>query len=214
MAREFPVLEARLDRVKSWVNVVFIGGAVVGSAAMLAKTTNYSALTGHNFDFETKATSGHQRELAEVVGMSRGTIKDAGEWVAPYFAIGMVFFLMAFAAYFVLAIVALVLDFEAMDAACAADSWVWLYVLLVVVIPTSLGFVMGLVKTGLNMADLKGNFGWGVPAVFLSLPGPILYIVLGVLGWVGAARGIRSSPRRRGLGVGRRILRPQCGRRP
>lgn len=110
--------------------------------------------------------------------------KEAGEWVAPYFAIGMVFFLMAFTGYFVMAIIALVLDFEAMDAACAADSWVWLYVLLVVVIPTSLGFVMGLVKTGLNMADLKGNFGWEIPAVFLSLPGPILYIVLGVLGWV------------------------------
>jgi len=110
--------------------------------------------------------------------------KEAGEWVAPYFAIGMVFFLMAFAAYFVLAIIALVLDFEAMDAACAEDSWVWLYVLLVVVIPTSLGFVMGLVKTGLNIADLKGRFGWEIPAVFLALPGPILYIVLGVLGWV------------------------------
>lgn len=108
----------------------------------------------------------------------------AGEAVAPYFAIGMVFFLMAFAAYFVFAIIALVFDFEAMDAACAEESWVWLYVLLAVVIPTSLGFVMGLVKTGLNIADLKKNVGWEVPSVFLSLPGPILYIVLAVLGWV------------------------------
>ena len=33
-------------------------------------------------------------------------------------------------------------------------------------------------------ADLKGNFGWEIPAVFLSLPGPILYIVLAVLGWM------------------------------
>lgn len=109
---------------------------------------------------------------------------DAGEAVAPYFAIGMVFFLMAFVGYFVITIIALVLDFEAMDAACAEESWVWLYVLLAIVIPTSLGFVMGLVKTGLNLADLKGNFGWEIPAVFLSLPGPILYIVLAVLGWV------------------------------
>ena len=38
-----------------------------------------------------------------------------------------------------------------MDAACAEESWVWLYVLLAIVIPTSLGFVMGLVKTGLNL---------------------------------------------------------------
>jgi len=104
--------------------------------------------------------------------------------VAPYFAIGMVFFLMAFVGYFVLTVIALVLDFEAMDCACASESWVWLYVLLAIVIPTSLGFVMGLVKTGLNLADLKANFGWEIPAVFLSLPGPILYIVLAVLGWI------------------------------
>jgi hypothetical protein len=96
----------------------------------------------------------------------------------------MVFFLMAFVGYFVITIIALVLDFQAMDAACASESWVWLYVLLAIVIPTSLGFVMGLVKTGLNLADLKGNFGWEIPAVFLSLPGPILYIVLAVLGWI------------------------------
>jgi hypothetical protein len=57
-------------------------------------------------------------------------------------------------------IIALVLDFEAMDAECAGDSWVWLYVLLVVVIPTSLGFVIGIVRSGLNLADLKGRFGW------------------------------------------------------
>ena len=49
-------------------------------------------------------------------------MRGAGEWVAPYFAIGMVFFLMAFTGYFVLAIIALVLDFEAMDAACAEVS--------------------------------------------------------------------------------------------
>jgi hypothetical protein len=69
-----------------------------------------------------------------------------------------------------------------MDAACAADSWVWLYVLLAVVIPTSLGFVMGVVKAALIAADLKERFGWEVPAVFLTLPGPILYITLGILG--------------------------------
>lgn len=96
----------------------------------------------------------------------------------------MVFFLLAFCGYLALAIVALVLDFEAMDAACASDSWVWLYVLLAVVIPTSLGFVMGVVKAALIAADLKERVGWEVPAVALALPGPILYIVLGVLGIV------------------------------
>ena len=43
----------------------------------------------------------------------------AGEAVAPYFAIGMVFFLLLFVAYFVVANVAIVVDFDAMDAPCA-----------------------------------------------------------------------------------------------
>ena len=43
----------------------------------------------------------------------------AGEAVAPYFAIGMVFFLMLFVAYFVLAVVSIAVDFDAMDAPCA-----------------------------------------------------------------------------------------------
>ena len=42
-----------------------------------------------------------------------------GEAVAPYFAIGMLFFLMLFVAYFVLAVVSIIVDFDAMDAACA-----------------------------------------------------------------------------------------------
>ena len=71
-----------------------------------------------------------------------------------------------------------------MDAACAEDSWVWLYVLLAVVIPTSLGFVMGVVKAALIAADLKERVGWEIPPVALALPGPVLYIVLGVLGIV------------------------------
>ena len=48
-------------------------------------------------------------------------------------------FLLAFVGYMVVAIVALCLDWEAMVCDCAADSWIWLYALLVVVIPTSLG---------------------------------------------------------------------------
>jgi len=107
---------------------------------------------------------------------------DAGNAVAPYFAIGMVFFLMLFVAYFVLAVVAIAVDFGAMDVECAEDSWIWLYALLAIVIPTSLGFVMGLVKMGLTMADLKKNVGWEVPPICLALPGPVLYIVLGILG--------------------------------
>ena len=42
--------------------------------------------------------------------------------MAPYFAIGMVFFLMLFVAYFVLAVVAIAVDFGAMDVECAEVS--------------------------------------------------------------------------------------------
>jgi len=121
-------------------------------------------------------------KLGQIQQLIADVNKDAGEAVAPYFAIGMVFFLMLFVAYFVLAVVSIAVDFDAMDAPCAEDSWVWLYVLLAIVIPTSLGFVMGLVKTGLALADLKKNVGWEIPPMFLSLPPPILYIVLGILG--------------------------------
>ena len=48
------------------------------------------------------------------------------------------------------------------------DSWVWLYVLLAVVIPTSLGFVMGVVKGALIAADLKERVGWEVSYVHIS----------------------------------------------
>mmetsp|Transcript_82649 Transcript_82649/g.134009 ORF Transcript_82649/g.134009 Transcript_82649/m.134009 type:complete len:512 (-) Transcript_82649:271-1806(-) len=120
-------------------------------------------------------------QVQELIGQIH---KETGDLVAPYFAVAIVFFLLLFCAYLAGAIVALVLDFAAMDAACAADSWVWLYVLLAVVIPTSLGFVMGVVKAALIAADLKERVGWEIPPVALALPGPILYIVLGVLGIV------------------------------
>ena len=123
-------------------------------------------------------------KLAQIQELIAQMSKDAGDLVAPSFAIAIVFFLLAFCGYLALAVVSLVLDFEAMDAACAADSWVWLYVLLAIVIPTSWGFVMGVVKAALLAADLKERVGWEVPAVALALPGPILYIVLAVLGWV------------------------------
>ena len=104
--------------------------------------------------------------------------------IAPYFAVAIVFFLLLFTGYFVLAVTSIILDFEAMDAPCAQESWVWLYVLLALVIPTSLGFVMGVVKAALLAADLKTRVGWEVPSVALALPGPVLYIVLGILGIV------------------------------
>ena len=47
---------------------------------------------------------------------------------------GQVVFLLLFVAYFVIGVVALAVDAEAMDAACATDSWIWcgasLYTLL------------------------------------------------------------------------------------
>ena len=62
-----------------------------------------------------------------------------------------VLFLLLFVAYFVIGVVALAVDAEAMDAECAADSWIWLYALLVIVIPTSLGFVLSLVEVKFYM---------------------------------------------------------------
>ena len=81
-------------------------------------------------------------------------------------------------------VIAVCVDFAAMDAPCAAQSWVWLYVLLVVIIPTSLGFVMFAVEAVLKSIDLKKNVGWEVPSVFFSFPSPIVYIVFGILGIV------------------------------
>jgi len=97
--------------------------------------------------------------------------KQAGTVVAPVFIVLQVLFLLAFVGYLVVAIVALCLDWEAMSCDCAEDSWIWLYVLLALAIPTTFGFVMGLVKAGLALADLKKNVGWEIPDVFLALPG-------------------------------------------
>ena len=107
---------------------------------------------------------------------------DAGLFVAPAFVTGQIIFLIAFALYLALAIVALVADFAAASDSCASESWVWLFVLLAVAIPVGLGFVMGLVKTGLNMANLKRRFGWEVPPMLLSFASPVLYVVLGIFG--------------------------------
>jgi hypothetical protein len=110
--------------------------------------------------------------------------KDVGDALAPTFAVAIVFFLLACIAYVTLAIVALGLDRGALWDSCAEDYWIWLYVLLVLAIPTALGLVMGIVKTALNAANLKQTVGVEIPAVLLALPGPALYIVLGVLGIV------------------------------
>jgi hypothetical protein len=108
--------------------------------------------------------------------------------------VGQVIFLLLFVAYFVIGVISLAVDAEAMDATatkdaagedlespidCAEESWVWLYVLLVVVIPTSIGFLLGLVQTGLNMIEAIKDFKYDI---FLALPTPILYLTLGILG--------------------------------
>ena len=121
-------------------------------------------------------------KLGQVSQLIQDIHKDTGLMLAPYFTIGQIVFLIAFVLYMVAAIYALAADFEAAEDGCAQEHWVWLYVLLATVIPTGMGFVMGLVKTGLNIADLKKNCGWEVPAAFLSFPAPVLSVVLGILG--------------------------------
>ena len=121
-------------------------------------------------------------KLGQIQQLIADINKDAGLFVAPVFTMGQIVFLLAFVVYLAAAIFALVLDFDAAENACAAEHWVWLYVLLVTAIPTGLGFVMGIVKTVLLAVNLKKRIGWEVPAVFLSFPGPVSYIVLGIFG--------------------------------
>lgn len=100
--------------------------------------------------------------------------------MAPAFAVGQVLFLLAFVGYFVWGVVVLCLDSAAMDAPCAKESWVWLYALLVIVIPTSLGTVMGCIKGGIAAAGVEDK----VPSVILTLPPPVLMVTLAILGIV------------------------------
>jgi len=115
--------------------------------------------------------------------VSKDALPELGGQIAPYFAIVQIIFLMLFLAYFVLGVVSVAIDFEAMDCACAEDSWIWLYALLVLVIPTSMGVVMGFVKGAMAAADLEAKLGFDT-AIFTALPPPILYITLGILGIV------------------------------
>ena len=68
-------------------------------------------------------------------------LPELGNQIAPYFAVAQIIFLLMFVAYFTLGVVALIHDNAAMDCECAEDSWIWLYALLVIVIPTSLGTI-------------------------------------------------------------------------
>jgi len=110
-------------------------------------------------------------------------LPELGGQIAPYFAVVQIVFLMMFLAYFVLGVVSVAVDFDAMDCACAEDSWIWLYVLLVIVIPTSMGVVMGFIKGAMAAADLEAKLGFDT-AIFTALPPPVLYITFGILGIV------------------------------
>jgi hypothetical protein len=115
-------------------------------------------------------------DIAESAGNS-----TLGEQIAPYFAVAQVIFLLLFVAYFVIGVVALAVDAEAMDCPCAEESWIWLYVLLVIVIPTSMGFILGLVQTGLGMIEALKEVKYDI---FIALPPPLLMVTLGILGIV------------------------------
>ena len=52
-------------------------------------------------------------------------LPELGGQIAPYFAVAQIVFLMLFLAYFVLGVIAVCVDFEAMDCPCAEDSWIW-----------------------------------------------------------------------------------------
>mmetsp|Transcript_33632 Transcript_33632/g.79381 ORF Transcript_33632/g.79381 Transcript_33632/m.79381 type:complete len:240 (-) Transcript_33632:184-903(-) len=117
-------------------------------------------------------------KLGQIQKLIEDINKDVGTAVAPAFAVGQVLFLLAFTGYFVWAIVVLCLDSGAMDCDCAEDSWIWLYGLLALVIPTALGTIMGCIKAGLQLAKVDDK----VPPVFISLPPPVTMITLAILG--------------------------------
>jgi len=123
---------------------------------------------------------GQIQKLISDIAESAGNT-ELGNQIAPYFAIAQVIFLILFVVYFVIGVVSLAVDAEAMDAPCAEDSWIWLYVLLVIVIPTSIGFIIGLVQSGLQMIEALKDVKYDI---FLALPSPLLMVVLGILGIV------------------------------
>jgi len=110
-------------------------------------------------------------------------LPELGGQIAPYFAVAQIVFLMLFLAYFVLGVIAVCVDFEAMDCPCAEDSWIWLYVLLVIVIPTSMGVVMGFIRGAMGAFDSDRQLGFDT-SIFTAMPPPVLYVTLGVLGIV------------------------------
>mmetsp|Transcript_33631 Transcript_33631/g.79377 ORF Transcript_33631/g.79377 Transcript_33631/m.79377 type:complete len:241 (-) Transcript_33631:223-945(-) len=117
-------------------------------------------------------------KLGQIQKLIEDIHEDTGKAVAPFFAMLQVVFLLAFTGYFVWGIVALCLDSPAMDCPCAEDSWIWLYALLVIVIPTFLGTIMGCIKAALMAAKIDDK----VPAPFLSLPPPVTMVTLAILG--------------------------------
>jgi hypothetical protein len=118
-----------------------------------------------------------------IANASKDSLPELGNQIAPYFAVAQIIFLLMFVAYFTLGVVALIHDHEAMDCECAEDSWIWLYALLVVVIPTSLGVVIGFIKGAMAAADLDEKLGFDT-SIFTTLPGPALFLTLGILGIV------------------------------
>jgi hypothetical protein len=140
--------------------------------------------------------------LSLIVWGNARRLPELGNQIAPYFAVAQIIFLLMFVAYFTLGVVALIHDHEAMDCECAEDSWIWLYALLVVVIPTSLGtmrawagwmrlrmaytniiitgVVIGFIKGAMAAADLDEKLGFDT-SIFTTLPGPALFLTLGAL---------------------------------
>eukprot|EP00293_Proteomonas_sulcata_P015737 CAMPEP_0184289820 /NCGR_PEP_ID=MMETSP1049-20130417/2190_1 /TAXON_ID=77928 /ORGANISM="Proteomonas sulcata, Strain CCMP704" /LENGTH=229 /DNA_ID=CAMNT_0026596759 /DNA_START=11 /DNA_END=700 /DNA_ORIENTATION=- len=123
-------------------------------------------------------------KLGQVQKLIEDMHEPTGKAVAPAFAIGQVFFLIFFFAYLIYGVVVLCLDSGAIDCPCAEDSWIWLFALLVLTVPTFFGSIMGCVKAGLKAASLEDK----VPDVLISLPSPLIMVTLGVLGiilWAG-----------------------------
>ena len=86
-------------------------------------------------------------------------LPELGGQIAPYFAVAQIVFLMLFLAYFVLGVIAVCVDFEAMDCPCAEDSWIWYQC---VCVSLSLSLSLALALSLCRCLCCVGVIGFGV----------------------------------------------------
>mmetsp|Transcript_28049 Transcript_28049/g.56841 ORF Transcript_28049/g.56841 Transcript_28049/m.56841 type:complete len:208 (-) Transcript_28049:52-675(-) len=119
-------------------------------------------------------------KLGQIQKIIETLYEPLGKVLAPAFAVLQVLFLLAWLGYFVWGIVALCLDSGAISCDCADHYWIWLYALLVIVIPTSMGAILGCVRAGLMASKLDEQ----LPSIAMSLPTPLVLFFFALQGFI------------------------------